>query len=222
MQEDLLRKHGYHIVGGHSAVKPCLWLGKSLRGEGGCYKSKFYGIKSHRCMQLTPVLDCTHRCLHCWRPFEVSLSCDNWDSPSDIVNGCLHEQSRLVSGYGGMDSVDRVLWSEAREPAHAAISLAGEPTLYPHLRELVDELMSHSITTFVVSNGTNPQAIRDIRPTQLYISINAPSREIYTKACVPVTDGWDNIMESLGYLARSASRTAVRITLVRSLNMIDP
>ena len=40
----------------HSAVKTCLWLRKSLRGEGNCYKGKFYGIRAHRCVQMTPSL----------------------------------------------------------------------------------------------------------------------------------------------------------------------
>ncbi|HEY9246731.1 MAG TPA: hypothetical protein VIO11_07800, partial [Candidatus Methanoperedens sp.] len=69
--KELLKKHGYHMVGTHGAVKTCLWLNKSLRGEGACYKSRFYGMASHRCIQMTPTIVCNHRCLHCWRAVEV-------------------------------------------------------------------------------------------------------------------------------------------------------
>ncbi|MCK4309827.1 MAG: 4-demethylwyosine synthase TYW1, partial [Methanomicrobia archaeon] len=65
----LLRKQRYKIVGEHSAVKLCHWLKKSLMEDRVCYKQKFYGIKSHRCLQMTPaVISCTHKCLFCWRP----------------------------------------------------------------------------------------------------------------------------------------------------------
>ena len=58
----------YAVVGEHSAAKLCHWAGESLRGAGECYKSKFYGIASHRCLQCTPVLQfCNHACVFCWR-----------------------------------------------------------------------------------------------------------------------------------------------------------
>ncbi|MFZ2412399.1 MAG: 4-demethylwyosine synthase TYW1, partial [Candidatus Methanoperedens sp.] len=88
--QSLLKKHGYHLAGSHSAVKTCLWLNKSLRNEGACYKSKFYGITSHRCIQMTPTLVCNHRCLHCWRAIEVPVEVPKqWDSPQKIVESCL-------------------------------------------------------------------------------------------------------------------------------------
>ncbi|MFH1055894.1 MAG: 4-demethylwyosine synthase TYW1, partial [Candidatus Altiarchaeota archaeon] len=86
----VLAKQRYSLVGGHSAVKPCLWLGKSLRGEGFCYKQKFYGIESHRCMQMTPAVGwCTQRCVFCWRNTEYTLDTrmEGWDEPEDIIEG---------------------------------------------------------------------------------------------------------------------------------------
>ncbi|MEM2094375.1 MAG: hypothetical protein QXI32_03660, partial [Candidatus Bathyarchaeia archaeon] len=49
-----LRREKYQLVGSHSAVKKCSWLHKSLTGGAACYKSQFYGIKSWRCLQMTP------------------------------------------------------------------------------------------------------------------------------------------------------------------------
>ncbi|MBI2665713.1 4-demethylwyosine synthase TYW1, partial [Candidatus Woesearchaeota archaeon] len=46
-------KQQYRMVGNHSAVKVCSWTKQMIRGKGGCYKFKFYGIKSNQCMQMT-------------------------------------------------------------------------------------------------------------------------------------------------------------------------
>jgi tRNA wybutosine-synthesizing protein 1 len=219
----LLKKHGYHLAGSHGAVKTCLWLNKSLRNEGGCYKSKFYGIASHRCIQMTPTLLCNHRCLHCWRAIELSVEApEKWDSPGEIVKGCLVEHRRLVSGYGGSEAMNKTKWKEAFAPKHVAISLSGEPTLYPYLPELIEEFHKKELTTFVVTNGTNPAIIGEIKPTQLYISLNAPDKATYEKVCAPLGNTWENIKQSLGIMKDSKTRTAVRITLTNGVNMMNP
>ncbi len=219
----LLKKHGYHLAGSHGAVKTCLWLNKSLRNEGGCYKSKFYGIASHRCIQMTPTLLCNHRCLHCWRAIELSVEApEKWDSPEEIVKGCLVEHRRLVSGYGGSEAMNKTKWKEAFAPKHVAISLSGEPTLYPYLPELIGEFHKKELTTFVVTNGTNPEIIGEIKPTQLYISLNAPDKDTYEKVCAPLGNTWENIKQSLGIMKDSKTRTAVRITLTNGVNMMNP
>ncbi len=221
--QSILKKHGYHLAGTHGAVKTCLWLNKSLRNAGSCYKSKFYGISSHRCIQMTPTLVCNHRCLHCWRAIEVPVEVPKeWDSPHEIVESCLAEQRRLVSGYGGSEFMDRTKWKEAFAPKHVAISLSGEPTLYPYLPELIDEFHKKELTTFVVTNGTNPEMVGKLKPTQLYISLNAPDKSIYEKVCSPAGDTWENIKQSMEIMKDSGTRTAVRITLTKGVNMVNP
>ena len=50
-----LEKASYEIVGNHSAVEICGWTKKVLKDDvAGCYKQKFYGIRSHQCTQMTP------------------------------------------------------------------------------------------------------------------------------------------------------------------------
>jgi len=50
-----LEKASYEIVGNHSAVEICGWTKKGMNNESsGCYKQKFYGIRSHQCTQMTP------------------------------------------------------------------------------------------------------------------------------------------------------------------------
>lgn len=218
----LLKKQGYSLAGNHSAVKTCLWLGRSMKDEGSCYKSRFYGITSHRCIQMTPTLMCNQGCLHCWRPTEVDVALPTeWDSPVEIVGSCIAAQRKLISGFGG--SAPRERWLEGNEPKHAAISLSGEPTMYPYLPELVEEFHKQGISTFVVTNGTNPEMLKKINPSQLYMSLDAPDESTYVKACLPRSPNlWNRINESLHVLKDKETRTAIRITAVKGLNMFDP
>jgi tRNA wybutosine-synthesizing protein 1 len=218
-----LSKQGYHLVA-HGAVKPCLWLNRSMRGGDQCYKHHFYGISSHRCVQMTPTLQCNHLCLHCWRPIEEPLppSEESWAEPRELLDGILHEQKRILTGYGGAESTDRLRLDEAKKPKHVALSLMGEPTFYPHLCELLEEIDSRSMTSFLVSNGTRPDVLEEVRPTQLYLSLNAPNEEIYHRTCNPASpDLWSRIQESLTMLDGSKSRSVIRMTLVKGLNMSD-
>lgn len=172
---------------------------------------------------MTPALVCNQRCLHCWRAIEVPAEVPKeWDSPEKIVESCLGEQRRLISGYGGSGFMDKEKWKEAFSPKHVAISLSGEPTLYPYLPELIEEFHKKDLTTFVVTNGTNPEMLEKLKPTQLYISLNAPDRETYEKVCAPLGDTWENIVRSLETMKDSSTRTAVRITLTRGVNMGNP
>jgi len=220
---DLLKKQGYHIIGKHSAIKPCLWLNRAIKARGSCYKAQFYGISSHRCVQMTPCIACNQRCLHCWRPVEEPFTIESWDSPKLIVEQSMAEQRRFVSGYGGSESTDLAVWKEAFTPKHAAISLVGEPTLYPHLEELIELFKTREMSTFVVTNGTMPDVLARISPSQLYMSLDAPNHETYLAACNPAGDLWGQVENSLEVLrSRPEQRRALRITLVKGLNMADP
>jgi len=219
--EEILKKQGHHLVGQneHSAVKLCHWLKKSLRDEGECYKSKFYGIASHRCIQMTPYIGCNQNCIICWRPTGMKTSFDEMDSPEEIVEASIKEQRRILTGYKGSYRTNMSKYEEAVDPKHAAISLIGEPTLYPYLEDLIEEYGKRGLTTFVVSNGTNPEVIEEINPTQLYISLESFEEEMYKKMCRPnEKDLWERVLESLEILGKKRCRTVLRITLVRGLN----
>jgi tRNA wybutosine-synthesizing protein 1 len=215
-----LARQGYHLVAS-GAVKPCLWLNRSLRGGDQCYKHHFYGISSHRCVQMTPTLECNHLCLHCWRPIDDLPHLGEPGEPKDLLEGILLEQQRILSGYGGAKTTDLARLEEARCPKHVAISLMGEPTLYPHLKELIEEISRKEMTSFLVTNGTKPDVLQDLRPTQLYLSINAPDANLYKRVCNPKEDLWGKIEESLEVVKDHPSRTVVRMTLARGLNMQD-
>jgi len=231
----ILKRQKYHMVGSHSAVKKCRWLHESLVRGRHCYKEEFYGIASHRCLQLTPtVAYCNQACLWCWRVMagEVSPSFDDSGIPSPddaagIVDGCLAEQRRILSGYKAQvksRTIGAQKYEEACEPKHAAISLAGEPTLYPFIGELISEFMRRGFTTFLVTNGTNSKVLGEIdEPTQLYITLGAPTEEVYGKVCRPGRPGlWHELLKSLGMLSTFSCPTVVRLTLAKGMNMFAP
>lgn len=223
-----LEDAGYRFLGEHkhSAVKVCHWTRKSILNRGVCYKQKFYGIQSHRCLQFTPSLSfCDHRCVFCWRNIEVTSP--SWvgeiDEPVDILNGAISAQKQLLSGFGGNPNVDKRKFKEALEPRHCAISLAGEPTIYPRINELIEECGRRGMTSFLVTNGMHPKVLeRIVEPTQLYISVVAPDPKIYEAVCQPaVPDGWDRLSRSLELMPSFKCRKVIRMTLVKGLNLKD-
>jgi tRNA wybutosine-synthesizing protein 1 len=216
-----LTHQGYHLVGG-GAVKPCLWLNRSMRGGDQCYKHHFYGISSHRCVQMTPTLECNHLCLHCWRPIDDPVPEIAPLEPAELLDGILSGQQKFLSGYGGAKTTDLERLAEAREPRHVALSLMGEPTLYPYLKELIELIRKRGMTTFVVSNATNPEVLAELQPTQLYLSINASDEEQYRRVCRPSGDLWQRILESLEIIKQHRCRSVIRLTLARGLNMVRP
>ncbi len=240
----LLERQQYGMIGNNSAVKLCTWLKKSLRDQGVCYKEKFYGIKSHKCCQMTPDVNfCQNSCVFCWRNLEgTERTMDKIiiDEPSLIIEESIKKQKKLMSGFGGYDQVNRKKLKEAQEPMHFAISLAGEPTLYPKLAELIKELHKKGKTTFLVTNGLLPEKLEELEkkkslPTQLYVSLDAPNKELFFKIdrCT-IKDGWERLMKTLDVLKKlrhkeqiknkteNKTRTCLRITLIKEINDVHP
>ena len=227
---DALRKQKYHIIGNHSAVKRCKWLYESIVNNRPCYKQKFYGIQSHRCIQMTPSLySCTQQCLFCWRAQSGDMQ-DKWDEmtnpstdePKQIVEGCFEAQEKIVSGYKGNQKADWRKFQEAQRPNQVAISLTGEPTLYKHLGELIDLLHQKGLTTFLVTNGNLPSKLSELNnePTQLYVSLCAPNEQVFKKVCRPqFPTAWTKLNETLELLKSFRCPTAIRMTMVKEHNM---
>ena len=237
---DILKKQGYHIVGDHSAVKRCKWFRESMIGNGTCYKNKFYGIKSHQCVQSTPALQfCSQSCLFCWRtmPDELGIKFNEtppndfeWDPPDKILEGLLREQLKFVSGYKGNVKTKKKIFEEALNPKLLTLSLAGEPTIYPRLGELIKLAKERRMITFLVTNGTFPNVLKKLEesnslPNQLYVSFDAPNEKIYKKTCRPHKKGlWKKYLETLDFIKKikGKTRTVLRMTLVRDLNFCCP
>jgi len=226
-KQEVLERQGYRIVGEHSGVKLCHWTKASLTKGIGCYKQTFYGIESHRCLQMTPTVDaCNLACQFCWRTQEWgSDSLPLADDPGLIVEESIRAQRELLSGFKGNPNVPREKFLEAWHPTNVAISLTGEPTLYRRLGEMIDEFKRRNMSTFLVTNGTTPAALRRMHsegrlPTQLYVTVAAPNEEIYRRLMVPKSGNeWRKLKETLALLPSLPTRTVIRHTLVEGWNL---
>ena len=225
-----LRKAKYGVFN-HSAVELCHWTKKSFADRGDCYKHKFYGISTHRCMEMTPTaMNCENRCVYCWRPTEfydtLEMPPELVDEPDTIVENLMEERRKLIVGFYGDARNNKKKIDESLLPAHYAISLSGEPTMYPKLPQLIKYLKSLKATKsiFLVTNGQEPQMLQkladeDALPTQLYLSTNASNRKMFYRINRPRhNDAWERWMKSLRFLADVNTRTVLRMTLIRDYN----
>ncbi|MBR9691192.1 4-demethylwyosine synthase TYW1, partial [Candidatus Woesearchaeota archaeon] len=137
----LLEKQHYAFIGSHSAVKICSWTKKSLLDQGVCYKEQFYGISSHRCCQISNTIGyCQNRCIFCWRPIEYTEGIKlpkPIDNPKELIEKAIKAQRKLLSGFGGNEKINKNKFQQAQDPDQFAISLSGEPFIYPKLGHLI-------------------------------------------------------------------------------------
>ena len=231
---ELMEKQGYKFILNHSALKPCYWFRKAIMEGKTCYKHKFYGIPTWRCIQMTPTASfCNLQCLYCWRlnvsdvspkdrwqevPDEGSV----WDDPEEIAEESIRIHKMLVQGYKGVKVFKKEWVYEAEEPKHAAISLTGEPTLYPYIGGLVEAYSKRGMTTFIVTNGTLPERLERIEkePSQLYVTVPAPNEKLYNMITRPLwPDAWERLNKTLSLLQSFTSPTVMRIPMIKGFNM---
>jgi tRNA wybutosine-synthesizing protein 1 len=222
-QAKSLKKEGYRLIGSHSAVKLCRWTKHQLRGRGGCYKHTFYGITSYQCMEATPSLACANKCVFCWRHHKNPVGKEwRWktDDPHYIVDEAVKTHVQMIKEARGIPGVQMDRWKEAHTVRHCALSLVGEPIMYPRIDELLGDLHSRRISTFLVTNGQHPSAIAGLRPiTQLYVSVDAPTRESLIAIDRPLfSDAWERLSQSLESLRDKGQRTVARLTVVKGWN----
>ena len=222
-----LEKQQYRIVGSHSAVKTCGWTKNMIRGTGGCYKLKFYGIMSNQCMQMTTSISCANRCTFCWRGYKAPVSKEwKWevDDPAFILEKSLEAHHKLLVGFGGSEKANKRAYAASKEVKHVALSLTGEPITYPRMNELLDKFHAQGISTFIVTNAQYPEAVRKLKPiTQLYLSIDAPTKELLKEVDQPLfLDYWERMNECLELLAMKKQRTCTRLTMIKGINDVLP
>ncbi|HJM00956.1 MAG TPA: 4-demethylwyosine synthase TYW1 [Nitrosopumilus sp.] len=224
-------KKAKYGVSDHSTVELCHWTKKSFKHEGSCYKHQFYGILTHRCMEFSPAgMYCENRCVYCWRPMEfydaMNMEVKQVAEPEQILRKLMSERKKLIDGFYGDSRNDNQRLDESLLPTHYAISLSGEPTMYPKLPELIKYLKSLEATKsiFLVTNGQEPDMIQrlqdeDALPTQLYLSTNAADYESFIEINKPkYDDSWERWNKTLDMLKNLNTRTVLRITLIRNYN----
>lgn len=223
-----LTKQGYSIIGSHSGVKICRWTKSALRGRGSCYKYSFYGIASHLCMEATPSLSCSNKCVFCWRHGTNPVGTTwRWitDAPDLIFDGITAAHYKKIKMMKGVPGVRAERFAEAMRIRHCALSLVGEPIFYPHINELLNIMHSNRISTFLVCNAQHPAQLAALVPvTQLYVSIDASNKDSLRKIDRPLhRDFWERFCACLDILRnrRFEQRTVFRLTLVKGFNMAE-
>ena len=222
-QAKSLKKEGYKLIGTHSAVKLCRWTKHQLRGRGGCYKHTYYGITSYQCMEATPSLACANKCVFCWRHHKNPVG-KTWrwktDDPHYVVDEAIKTHVKMIKETRGIPGVNIQRWQEAHTVRHCALSLVGEPVMYPRINEFLDDLHDRDISTFLVTNGQHPKAIADLIPiTQLYVSVDASTPESLVAIDRPLfSDAWERLQEALTLLKDKGQRTVARLTVVKGWN----
>lgn len=222
-----LEKQGYRIIRKNSAIKICNWTRKSLIDKGVCYKEQFYNIKSHLCAQIScSLFNCQNKCIHCWRNLDYTepINLKQIDKPNEIIDECIKQQKKLLSGFKGNSKINKEKYKQAQEPMQFAISLTGEPTLYPKLGELISELRKRKKTSFLVTNGLNPEVLEKLNkknqlPTQLYVSLNSPDERLYNRwHNSKIKNPWEKFNKTLSLFPKLKTRKIIRMTLVKGPN----
>jgi len=221
-----LTKQGYTIVGTHSGVKTCRWTKSALRGRGSCYKYSFYGIASHLCMEATPSLSCSSKCVFCWRHGTNPVSTVwKWevDAPDLVFAGMKEGHYRKIKMLKGVPGVRAERFQEAMKIRHCALSLVGEPIFYPHINALLALLHKERISTFLVCNAQHPDELERLdKVTQLYVSIDAATESSLKKIDRPLhRDFWPRFLRCMDIIRskRFTQRTVFRLTLVKDFNI---
>lgn len=218
-----LEKQGYRLIGSHSGVKLCRWTKSMLRGRGGCYKHAFYDINSSQCMEMTPSLACANKCVFCWRHHTNPISRHfRWkqDPPELLIAQGMAGHYQMIKQMRGVPGVTPERLATAMQIRHCALSLVGEPIMYPQINGFCDLLHQHHISSFMVTNAQFPEQLRDLKPVvQLYLSIDAPTPDELKRIDRPLfEDYWDRCLSCVKELAKKRQRTVFRLTLVNQYN----
>ncbi|ONH77747.1 S-adenosyl-L-methionine-dependent tRNA 4-demethylwyosine synthase [Pichia kudriavzevii] len=188
----------------------------------------FYGINSHRCMETTPSLSCSNKCVFCWRHGTNPVGTTwRWevDKPDMILNGALEGHYKKIKQMRGVPGILIDRFNEAFKVRHCALSLVGEPIFYPYINQFLEMLHDKEISSFLVCNAQHPDQLSTLgKVTQLYVSIDAPTKEELKVVDRPLfRDYWDRLERCLDILrtVQSHQRTVFRLTLVKGFNMSD-
>jgi tRNA wybutosine-synthesizing protein 1 len=129
----------------------------------------------------------------------------------------------MIKTLRGVPGVQPDRFSDALTVRHCALSLVGEPIMYPRINELLGLLHERRISTFLVTNAQFPKEIENLTPvTQLYVSIDAASKEELKAIDRPLfTDYWERFQACLDALRTRQQRTVYRLTLVKAHNMTE-
>lgn len=105
-------------------------------------------------MEMTPSLACANKCVFCWRHHTNPVGTKwKWDTDKAefIVSESINAHLKLIKELRGIFDTKMERFNEALKIRHCALSLVGEPIMYPQINELIEELHKNEISTFLVS-----------------------------------------------------------------------
>ena len=92
------------------------------------------------------------------------------DAPELIVEEGIKQHQKMIKQMKGVPGVKPERYLEGFTPRHCALSLVGEPIIYPEINRFLDLLHEKNISSFLVTNAQFPEQMRSLRPiTQMYI-----------------------------------------------------
>uniref|UniRef100_A0A8C5XFM2 tRNA 4-demethylwyosine synthase (AdoMet-dependent) n=1 Tax=Microcebus murinus TaxID=30608 RepID=A0A8C5XFM2_MICMU len=178
----------------------------------------------HRCMETTPSLACANKCVFCWRHHTNPVGTEwRWkmDQPEVILKEAMENHQNMIKQFKGVPGVQAERFEEGMTVKHCALSLVGEPIMYPEINRFLKLLHHCKISSFLVTNAQFPMEIRNLKPvTQLYVSVDASTKDSLKKIDRPLfKDFWQRFLDSLKALAAKQQRTVYRLTLVKAWNV---
>uniref|UniRef100_A0A2I3GUL8 tRNA 4-demethylwyosine synthase (AdoMet-dependent) n=1 Tax=Nomascus leucogenys TaxID=61853 RepID=A0A2I3GUL8_NOMLE len=178
----------------------------------------------HRCMETTPSLACANKCVFCWRHHTNPVGTEwRWkmDQPEMILKEAIENHQNMIKQFKGVPGVKAERFEEGMTVKHCALSLVGEPIMYPEINRFLKLLHQCKISSFLVTNAQFPAEIRNLEPvTQLYVSVDASTKDSLKKIDRPLfKDFWQRFLDSLKALAVKQQRTVYRLTLVKAWNV---
>ena len=85
---------------------------------------------------------CANKCVFCWRHHKNPVGREwRWktDDPNFIVEEAIKTHIQMIKETKGIPGVRMDRWEEAHTVRHCALSLVGEPIMYPR----IDEFLAH-------------------------------------------------------------------------------
>jgi wyosine [tRNA(Phe)-imidazoG37] synthetase (radical SAM superfamily) len=155
----------------------------------------------------------------------ITSFADHLLAPTDVLTDFLSQTPSalqdMIKQAKGIIGVIPERWEEAHTIKHCALSLVGEPIMYPHINEFCQGLHKNQISSFLVTNAQFPGKIAALDPvTQLYVSIDAATKDTLKAVDRPLfKDFWERFLGSLDALRDKGQRTVYRLTLVNGWNM---
>lgn len=138
------------------------------------------------------------------------------ESAEFIFQGAVDNHRKMINEFKGVPGVLADKLTEGMTVKHCALSLVGEPIMYPEINKFVKLLHQEKVSSFLVTNAQFPEAIRDMEPvTQLYVSVDASTKESLKKIDRPLfKDFWERFIESLKELKLKGQRTVYRYNAI--------